>query len=406
MEKKKVLFLLPRYSENTNDSTLEKELVLEFLKRGHEVTVASLLERSEKKKTYTKKVDNVNVLKINSGNYYSKGTTKYEKGLTLLSIPFVFFRGIKNNIKEKIDLIILSTPMMNNSNLIKKLKEKYGCKVILIVWDIFPQNAIDLEIIKNPLMIKYLKKKYIKALIESNFITTMSQGNKDYLEKNYGLNSNKVFVLKNWSNIKPSLEIKKRFMKEKYGYKENDFICIFGGNMGKPQNLDNILKLAEKVKENSEIKFLFIGSGTEKDRLEKCSKNNRLKNINFFNQISREDYEMLTASCDVGLVSLDERFTVPNFPSKTTDYFKLKLPILASLDGCSAKDYGIFLQEEAKAGLYAQAGNIEELHKQFLKLYEDKNLRNTLGNNGRKYYEKNLGVDRAYKTIMDEIEKK
>lgn len=405
MEKKNILFLLPRYSENSNDSTLEKELVLEFSKQGHEVTVASLLERNEKKETYLKNVDGVKILKIKSGNYYSKGTNKYEKGITLLSVPLVFLSGIKKNIKEKIDLVILSTPMMNNPFLIKNLKEKYGCKILLIVWDIFPQNAIDLEMIKNPLMIKYFKNKYTKALVESDFVTAMSQGNKNYLETNFNISSDKVFVLKNWANIKPTIEIDKKSMKKKYGYEENDFICVFGGNMGKPQKLDNILKIVEKSKENKEIKFLFVGSGTEKERLEKYSNDKKLLNIKFLNQIPREDYEKLTASCDVGLVSLDERFTVPNFPSKTTDYFKLKLPILASLDQCAAKDYGVFLQDEVKGGLYATAGNSEELYSQLLKLYGNKELRETLGNNGRKYYEENLGVDKAYETIMNEIEK-
>ncbi|MGL5902919.1 MAG: glycosyltransferase family 4 protein, partial [Cetobacterium sp.] len=121
--------------------------------------------------------------------------------------------------------------------------------------------------------------------------------------------------------------------------------------------------------------------------------------------IPREDYELVTASADLGIVSLDERFTVPNFPSKTTDYFKLKLPILASLDSCASKDYGNFLQNEVKGGLFAEAGNSEELYKQLLKLANDKRLREQLGNNGRKYYENELGVDKAYETIMKTINK-
>ena len=119
----------------------------------------------------------------------------------------------------------------------------------------------------------------------------------------------------------------------------------------------------------------------------------------------REDYEKFTSACDIGLVSLDERFTVPNFPSKTTDYFKLSLPILASLDRCSAADYGKFLEKEVQGGIYAEAGNTEDLYKKFLILYKNEDLRKQLGNNGRKYYEEYLGVDKAYKTIMDVLKK-
>ena len=175
--------------------------------------------------------------------------------------------------------------------------------------------------------------------------------------------------------------------------------------MGKPQKLENILELAKKALVNKEIKFLFVGKGTEKSKLEEKMQLENISNIKFLEYIPREDYELITASCDIGLVSLDERFTVPNFPSKTTDYFKLELPILASLDSCAAKDYGHFLQEEVKAGLFALAGDTENLYEKLLELLHNKKLRDELAKNGREYYEKELGVDKAYEIIMKEINK-
>lgn len=399
-----VLFLLPRYSEETNNSTLEKELVLEFSKNGHKTSVVSLLEID---KEYTfKNIDNIDSLKVNCGKYYERGTNKISKGLTMLKVPYLVPKFIRKYINEDIELIILSTPMMNNPKLMKKLKEYYPkSKIILIVWDIFPQNGVDLGIIKNKILIKYFEKKYINSLRLADKISTMSLGNRKYLIKKLGMIQNKVFVLKNWAVIKSREIVAKREIREKYGYKKDDFVAIFGGNMGKPQKLENILSLAEKVLNYEDIKFLFIGSGTEKDRLEKYSRDKNLKNVKFLNQVPREDYEKLTAACDIGIVSLDERFTVPNFPSKTTDYFKLNLPILASLDNCAAKDYGVFLTEKARGGVFAQAGNTEQLYEKFMLLYSDDRLRRELGENGRKYYEENLGVDKAYETIMKEIKK-
>ena len=179
--------------------------------------------------------------------------------------------------------------------------------------------------------------------------------------------------------------------------------AVFGGNMGKPQKLENILSLAKKCLEYKDIKFLFVGNGSERERIEKLAKANSLLNVIFINYIPREEYEKLIASCYIGIVSLDERFTVPNFPSKTTDYFKLSLPIFASLDKCSAGDYGEFLQKKVKGGLFANADNIDELYSQFIRLYDNEKLRKNLGNNGRKYYEEYLGVDKAYNIIINKI---
>lgn len=395
-----ILCLLPRYYEEINSSTLEKELVLELSKENN-VTVATLSETGE---TYLKKIDNVEILKINVGDYYSPKVTKIDKGLTMLKLPYIFSYKIKKYLgKNNYNLIITSTPMLNNPLLMKRLKSMYGSEIMLIIWDIFPQNAIDLEIIKNKFLINIFSKKYNKAIELADYISCMSQGNQKYLNTKYPNILNKLFILKNWAKIKEKPIFNKKLIREKYEYAESDFICIFGGNMGKPQKLENILRLAKKSLDDENVKFLFIGKGTERKVLENFVKDENINNVKFLDYIPREDYELITAACDVGLVSLDERFTIPNFPSKTTDYFKLELPILASLDSCSAKDYGKFLQDEVKGGLFALAGDTEELYSQLLKLKNNSELKIELGKNGRQYYENELGVEKAYETIIKQI---
>lgn len=399
-----ILFIFSRHSENPNDSTLTKDLSDEFSKQGNGVTVVTMLEKKYNRETQLKIENGYEVLRVKTGNYFNL-KSKIEKGITVLTMP----REIKREVIKKLgdkkyDLIITHTPFISSEAIVKPLKEYFNCPAFLILWDIFPQNGKDISLINNYILFNFFKWKEKKMLSIYNRILCMSEGNMEYMKENYPyLKKDSIRLLRNWAVKKPKEIVNKQEIREKYGYKEEDFIAIFGGNMGKPQKLENVLSLAEKVLDYEDIKFLFIGSGTEKDRLEKWSKDKNLKNVKFLNQVLREDYEKLTAACDIGIVSLDERFTVPNFPSKTTDYFKLNLPILASLDNCAAKDYGIFLTEKAKGGVFSQAGNIEQLYEKFMLLYNDDKLRKELGENGRKYYEENLGVDKAYETIMREI---
>lgn len=401
-----ILFLFLRHSENKEDSTLTKDISDEFYKNGHNIKVVTLLERKEKKKTILKNENGYNILRVKTGNYFDS-PGKIEKGLTALTMPYLLEKEIKNKFKnDKIDLIYTHTPFMSNSRLIKNLKKFFKCKSCLHLWDIFPQNALDIGILSKGILSKYFEREEQKMYDSFDYIGCMSNGNLKYMKnRDINFSDEKYFILKNWAQIKEEITPNKKEVREKYGYKEADFICIFGGNMGKPQKLENILELAKKSLQNKLIKFIFIGKGTEKEKLVKISKDNKLENLKFLEYVPREDYEILTASCDIGLVSLDERFTVPNFPSKTTDYFKLKLPILASLDSCSQKDYGVFLQEEVKGGLYAPAGDIERLYDQLIKLSNNKELRERLGKNGREYYENKLGVDKAYEVIMKQIKK-
>ena len=40
----------------------------------------------------------------------------------------------------------------------------------------------------------------------------------------------------------------------------------------------------------------------------------------------------MVASCDVGMIFLDHRFTIPNYPSRLLSYMQAKLPVLAYTD--------------------------------------------------------------------------
>lgn len=401
-----ILFIFTRHSENEKDSTLTKDLSDEFSKKGHNVKVVTLLERKNKRKTEKKLENGYEVLRVKSGNYFEV-KSKIEKGITILTTPFLLEKKIKEIYKnEKIDLIYTHTPFMSEYHLIKKLKKFFKCKACLHLWDIFPQNAKDLGIIKNRLLLKYFEKKEQKMYDVFDYIGCMSNGNLKYMEKkDKNFIKDKYFILKNWAKFQEKIEITDELKKEirkKYFFNLDDFICVFGGNMGKPQKLENLLELADNVKEYEKIKFLFVGKGTEEVKLKEIVENKKLKNVIFLEYIPRCDYELLISTCDIGLVSLDERFTVPNYPSKTTDYLKLGLPILASLDNCSYEDYGKDL-EEIGAGIRVKARDRRELVNSCLKLYNDKELWKKMSKNGREYYEKELGVEKAYNTIMQKI---
>jgi glycosyltransferase involved in cell wall biosynthesis len=394
-----ILFIYLRHSENPQDSTLTKDISDEFSKNGHKVFVATLLEKKYKRKTECKKENGYTVLRVKSGNYFDS-PGKIEKGITALTMPFQLKKEIiKYFGKERIDLIFTHTPFVANEYLINGLKKHFNAKAMLHLWDIFPQNALDIGLMNKGVLSNFFEKKEKKMYKVFDYIGCMSEGNKKYMQEKFTC-LNSLFVLKNWGkgNFK---EFDKVQLRKKYNFDINDFLVIFGGNMGKPQKLSNIIHLAKELKDYENIKFIFVGKGTEEKMLKELSKD--LNNVFFYKYIPREEYEEFTGMCDLGIVSLDERFTVPNFPSKTTDYFKLGLPIFASLDSCAKKDYGVFLQDISQGGLFSEAGNLFNMKEVFLKLYNNKELREKMGRDGRRYYEENLGVEKAYKTIMERV---
>ncbi|MDD3265804.1 MAG: glycosyltransferase family 4 protein [Burkholderiales bacterium] len=399
-----VLFIFSRHSQDPRDSTLTKDLSEEFVKNGVNVYVMTMSESRDNKHTNMAMESGCNVLRVKTGNYFNC-KTKIEKVKTILTLPEKFVNAAKKYLKDvKIDLIVTHTPFVSNKRIIRPLKDFFQCKAHLILWDIFPKNAFDLGIIQNKYIFKVFQNLEIKMYKSFDHIWCMSNGNVDYMRNNFPeLSSVGIELLYNSSKIKPLPIISKSQIRQKFGYSDSDIIAIFGGNMGVPQALECIIYLADRAIQNNFVnaKFLFVGKGTQTDYLKDLANDMKLSNVKFIEQLPRDDYENITFMADIGIVSLDKRFTVPNFPSKTTDYFKLSLPILASLDNCAMNDYGDFLLNTVKAGRCSLSGDIDDLFEQYQILYLDAKLREELGYNGRKFYEKELGVDIAYKKIVN-----
>lgn len=397
---KKILFLLLTYDEK--NSNLYGDMVNEFANNGHEVYVATVNERKNNEKTYLFDVKKkLKVLKIKTGNLF--GVNFIEKGITTISLGCFF----KNSIKKywgdvKFDLIISPTPPITFTSVIKFVKKRDNCKSYLILRDIFPQNAKDLGIIKNEFLFNFFRKKEEKLYVISDFIGCMSQENIEFIKRqNKKVNINKFHILRNWG--KPlEMEFNEN-IREKYNFKNSDFLIVFGGNMGKPQGLEFLLELAKRKSNDNKIKFILVGKGNERDKLEEIKIKENLHNVIFLNYIPREEYESFVSSCNIGIVSLHSNFTIPNIPSKTVDYCKLGLPILASIDNNT--DYGYILENEAKAGLFCLYGDINKYEEKLDLLINDENLRNELSRNGKAYFEKYLTVKNAYETIIKEVEK-
>ena len=255
--------------------------------------------------------------------------------------------------------------------------------------------------ISNKLIFSFFRKKEKQIYAMADAIGCMSQGNIDYIRKhNHEVAPQKLHLLPNWGTTASYTE-PTGIIKQKYGL-QGKFIAIFGGNIGMPQQLEFVLELAERKKENLQIVFLIIGDGTERKRLEIFANEKKLDNVIFKNTIPHEDYNELVKECEIGLICLNKRFTIPNIPSKTLSYFNAKIPILAAVD--KNTDYGKIL-EEANAGLWSVTGDMEAYERNFDRLYNSEKLRKEMGKNGYDYMSKHFTTAIAYNTILSKLKR-
>jgi glycosyltransferase involved in cell wall biosynthesis len=234
-------------------------------------------------------------------------------------------------------------------------------------------------------------------------IGCMSEGNIQYIRRhNPGISLNKLHILANWADMIP-LKDKSDLedLKKSEGI-EGKFAVVFGGNVGLPQKMVNVIDLAKACVDQEDIVFLIYGYGSEIGKFKNLVSEAGVSNIILKDPISQHEFINLLQFADVGLISLSENFTIPNIPSKALAYYNARIPILASID--LNTDFGEIL-EKYNTGLWAEAGNTLELKSKLMALYHDPALRKKMGENGYQYMMDELSCEKAYQILMSEVNK-
>ncbi|MDH4554965.1 glycosyltransferase family 4 protein [Pseudomonas sp. BN417] len=394
-----VVLLTTKYANEKKDAWLTNELAYSLRDQGYNVTAVVFSWLKNDPESSVSELDGINVVRLKLHKlFYTTGFIG--TALKVFLFPYWARYVIGRNLKT-CDLLIANTPCITIQGLSTYFKRRYGSKSYLVLWDFFPFYLKDLGVIRNKLFFKFFWFLEQKMYQSFDRIGCMTPGNIDFLLENYsGIERDKVEILPLWTDQKPIVAVDKYKLREKYSLPQDKVIAVYGGAMSIVQELTNILDLAEHTADIN-VLFLFIGRGTEKKSLEEEASRRGLKNVRFLDYVPRDEYEGLVASCDVGLISLSRRLSVPSFPSKSIDYFKVALPVLASLD--SVTDFGTILQDEIKAGFSVVAGNTALMSEKLKALVSDADLRKKMGSLGRLYYEKHLSVENARNKISSII---
>lgn len=391
----RILFLQIAFPHGEGNSNLYTDLAMEFRARGHDVYVATLLEEREGKQTYVEDVRGAKVLHVKCGNLFGIGIVR--KGLTMLSLGRRFLQAIRRHFAGiHFDLLICPTPPITFAPVVHHLKREQGSHTYLILRDIFPQNARDLGIIRDPLTYRYFRHRERQLYAMSDHIGCMSQGNIEYVLKHNNIAPSRLEILYNWEKVPPAALAADPSIRAKYDL-EGKFVAVFGGNIGYAQELEFLLELARLYKQRSDIAFLIVGKGVAAAKIARLVQEQQLTNVVMKDFIPRDEFNRLLASCGVGLINLDRRFTIPNIPSKTLSYFAAGIPVLAAVDPHT--DYGRLL-DDCQAGLWSVTGDLPAYQRNFERLLNDADLRRRMGENGRRALRERFSVEQAYATIM------
>jgi len=396
-----ILFLTVSRINDLSDKGIYTDLMRKFAKEGHSVFIVTPLERRYKQSTELVRNGVTSLLRIRTLNFQKAGL--FEKFLSALLINIQFKRGIGKHFGSvRFDLVLYSTPPITFTRLVGQLKSKYSSVSYLLLKDIFPQNAVDLGYMrKNSLLHRYFLKREKKLYRISDFIGCMSAGNVEYLLRmNPEINPGKVEINPNCHELYEisATSSEKKLIRKNLNIPEDAVLFVFGGNMGISQGIGFFIKFLESQINGTGVFFLIIGSGTESKKIHAWFNARQPSNAIFLPEMAKQDFNKILKACDAGMIFLDRRFTIPNFPSRILSYLENKLAIIAATD--SSTDLGQVIVRNG-FGLWSEAGDLDSLAKNVSFIAGNPHLCKIMGEKGYNYMKDNFSVDISYNAIVN-----
>lgn len=400
-----ILFLTLDQIESIEEYSIYTDLLRCFREHGHDVYVITPYEQKTGKKTNLIHEENAHILHIETGNV-TKATNLIQKGLAQVSIESIYIKAIKTYFSNvKFDLVMYSTPPITFAKAVDFVKKRDNAKTYLLLKDIFPQNAVDIGMLRTTgvkgVLYQYFRHKEKKLYEASDRIGCMSQANVDYvLAHNPEVSKDIVEICPNCIEVidKSVDDETRRSIREKYDIPVDKKVFVYGGNLGKPQGIDFLIECLRSQKNNKNAFFLVVGDGTEYGKLDAFVRTENPENVRLMRRLPKEDYDTMVAACDVGMIFLDHRFTIPNFPSRLLSYMQAKIPVLACTDPntdigkvITGGGFGWWCESNDTAAFSTVVEKIET---------EDITQ---MGQAEIQYLKENYSVEDAYETIMQKI---
>lgn len=398
--KMNVLFMSLGTFSNLNGSSVHLDILKRFAE-DHEVWLAC---KNVEKPTGLTVEYGIHVLRVHTGELKRVGLIK--KGINTIKVEPQFKNAIKKYLNDvKFDLVLYTTPPITFASSVKYIKLRDGAITYLMLKDIFPQNAVDIGLMKTTgpigMLYKYFRKKEKDLYRWSDYIGCMSKKNCDYvLKHNPEVLKERVELCPNTTVIRDTscTEEERIIIRNKYGIPINKRVFVYGGNLGKPQDIPFVIECMKACNNNVDAFFLIVGSGTDYCLLKQYVEASKQKNLKLMPHLPKEDYDKMIGACDVGMIFLDHRFTIPNFPSRLLGYMSAKLPVLAVTD--SNTDIGTVIVE-GKFGWWCESNDANVFRIKIEEILNEKidDMKTIVFN----YLQDNYAVDIAYNTIISKL---
>lgn len=377
----------------TSGAVQLRDLSREFVRQRHRLTVilpSSTIEGSWQ----LEEIDGLEILRLKAPR--TKDIDYFRRTVGEFVMPWSMRRHLQRSplAAEKWDGVIWYSPSIFFGPLVSWLKHASGCKSYLIIRDIFPEWAVDMGLMGRGLPYRFFDAVARYQYSVADVIGVQTPGNRQYFRRWLEKPGRHLEVLQNWLDKPAQVGCSIRVDETALAGRK---VFVYAGNMGVAQGMDILLDLAEKLRTRTDVGFLFVGRGSDADRLRSVAQSRQLDNVVFFDEIDPDEIPDLYAQCDAGIVALDPRHKSHNIPGKFLTYMQGGLPVLANIN--AGNDLAQMIRDE-RVGQVCESNRLDELLLLAKQLLDQIETDASLPANCKSLFERQFAVEKAVKQIV------
>lgn len=286
------------------------------------------------------------------------------------------------------DLIIVESPPLFDAIAARMLAWGKRCPFIFSVSDPWPEAAVQLGMLRNPLLIRLSEWLEWSTYQRAGLVWVVSEKVRELLIRR-GLSPEHIFLLTNGVDINKFRPLPQSQARRELGW-DDRFTILYAGNHGLVYSMTILLDIAERLRHYSDICIVLAGDGPQKAELIAEAQRRNLKNLTFLDPQPHERMPLLLASADVCLIPLRRiPLNETTLPVKMFEIMACARPFILGGEGLVAQ----IAEQEAGAGICVEPENATALISAILHLREHPDLGETLGQRGRAFVEERFDYD-------------
>ncbi|HYH42220.1 MAG TPA: glycosyltransferase family 4 protein [Burkholderiales bacterium] len=372
------------------------DLAASFTRQGHEVTVFTT--SPEAPAALVEEVAGVRVVRVPTGRVKEMGLLK--RAISEIFMSLALWRGARRcGVRvEDFDGVIWYSPTIFLAPFVAWIKRRSRARAYLILRDIFPQWAVDAGVMRRGPAYYFFRVFERFQYRVADVIGVQSPANLAQVRADtHG--RRRLEVLYNWIDVDRTEPLSSGLV-ERHGL-AGKRILVYGGNMGVAQDMDNLVRLAERLRGHGGVALLLVGAGSDVERLRRVLSERALVNVVLVDEVDPDEFRAVLRRCHVGLITLDRRLTTHNIPGKLLAYLEAGLPVAASVN--PGNDLLTIIQSSG-AGIGFVNGNDEEFAQATLALACDEARRADMSNAARALLAERFSIESVTGQLLSALE--